>query len=274
MQWYDNPAIQSAVAPIILAFLIIGALHRYRDWSEAIAVLACLFLATYLIMGINLFPLDSTRKVVLLSALFFLLGLASQQLKSAKKALLPLTVLSGIVSTYWVIWPWLSRQEWLLLLTAAVACAAYIIVISAGFAKASAQRKKFLALAAIFALSASISCIIGASAKLGQLTMAMAMPFFVAFAVDWFKPVQQSTMNLLYSVYTIPVSLLVISSSIYAEVPWYVLIVLSLIPLSAYFSLPSSLESRYKLFAEIAVSAVPGILAVLLTWNSAGPVPM
>ena len=274
MQWYDNPAIQSAVAPIFLALLIIGALHRYRDWSEAVAVLACLLLATYLIMGINLFPLDSTRKVVLLTSLFFLLGLATQKLQSPKTILLPLTVVSGVISTYWVIWPWLSRQEWMLLLSAAVACAAYIIVISAGFAKASVQRKKFLALAAIFALSASLSCIIGASAKLGQLTMAMAMPFFVAFALDWFKPFQQSTMNLLFSVYTIPVSLLVISSNFYAEVPWYVLVILSLIPLSAYFSLPSSLEKRYKLFAEIAVSTVPGILAVLLTWNSAGPVPM
>jgi len=273
MQWYDNPAIQSAVAPILLAFLVMLALLRHRTWSEPVATLACFLLATYLIMGIGLIPLDSTRKVVLIAILFFLLGLAFFILKLRNSLLLPISVIFGSAASYWVIWPWLMRQEWLLLIMTMIACASFIIANCAGFAKATNSRKKFLALSAIFALSLSVSSIIGASAKIGQLSMALAMPFFVAFALDWIRPFQQSNMNFLFSAFCIPISLLAISSSIYAEVPWYVLIALALIPVSSFFNLPNSLDKRYKMAAEIAVAVVPGILAVLLTWNSAGSVP-
>jgi len=273
MHWYDNPAFQSAAAPILLALLIIASLHRQRSWSEPVAVLACFLIATYLIMGLGLFPLDSTRKIVLFAMVFFVLGLAFQYLKVNRKLILPIAVIVGVIASYWIIWPWLKRQEWLLLIASALSSAVFIIANSAGFHKASQSRKKFLALAAIFALSASISSIVGASAKLGQLLMAYSMPFFVAFALDWLKPYQQSNTNFLFLIFCIPASLLTVSATIYAEVPWFVLIALSLIPLSAFFNLPSSLDKNYKLWAELAVSSVPGVLAVLLTWNAAGPVP-
>jgi len=273
MQWYDNPAFQSAAAPILLAFLIIVSFQRQRAWSEPFAVLACFLTATYLIMGLSLFPLDSTRKIVLFAIVFFLIGLAFQFVKVNRKLILPMAVIIGIAACYWILWPWLKRQDWLLLIASALSSAVFVIANCAGFHKASQTRKKFLALAAIFALSAAIASIVGASAKLGQLLMAFSMPFFVAFAMDWLKPIQQSNMNFLFLIFCVPTSLLSVSASVYAEVPWYVLIALSLIPLSAFFSLPSSLDKRYKLWAELAVALVPGVLAVLLTWNAAGSVP-
>lgn len=273
MPWYDNPAFQSAAAPILLAFLILVAFHRQRSWSEPAAVFACFLVATYLIMGLSLFPLDSTRKIVLIAIIFFVIGLLVHLVKPSVKLVLPIAVSIGIIACYWTLWPWLKRQEWLILIAAALSSALFIIMISAGFYKASQSRRKFLALAAIFALSASVSSIVGASAKLGQLLMALSMPFFVAFALDWIKPFQQSRLTFLFLLFCIPSALLTVSASVYAEVPWFVLIALGLIPMSAFFSLPNSLDKRYKLWAELAVSAVPALLAVLLTWNAAGPVP-
>jgi len=274
MQWYDNPAIQSAFMPIVLASVILLALQRYRGWSEAIAVIACFLSTTYLIMGIDLFPLTSSRKIVILTMVCFLLGLVFFIAKPRKNVLLAVTVAGGIASSYWVIWLWLIRQEWLTILMSATACAAFILANSAGLKKASSNRRKFLAIAGIFALSISFCSIIGASAKIGQLAMALAMPFFVASALEWIKPHQGSNLDFLFPLLVIPASLLAISSSLFAVVPWFVLVALSLIPVSSYFSLPSSLDKRYKLVAEIAISAVPGLLAILLTWNSAGPVPL
>jgi len=273
MQWYDNPAFQSALAPILLASIVLVATQRYRVWSEPLTVLGCFLLATYLVIGINISPLTSTNKIVLLAIGSFILGFAFHFLKLRSALLLPIAVSFGIAFAYWVIWPWMTRQEWLSIIISASAVAAFIIANGAGLAKATHNRKKFLAIAAVFSLSISLCSIIGASALLGQLSMAIAMPFFVAFALNWFRPFEQSNMNFLLLSFGLPISLLAISACVYASVPWFVLIVLSLIPLSSYFSLPNNLDKRYKLAAEIAVSVVPGLSAILLTWNSAGSVP-
>lgn len=274
MQWYENPAIQSAAAPLLLALIFLVVLRRIRTWSEPVTVLASFLMTTYLIMGISFQPLTSTRKVVLLALLFFILAVVVQNLKIKKNLLLALVAATGIVAACWVIWPWISRQEWTLIISVAVGITAFIIANCAGLTKAATQRKKFLAVAGIFALSSSFASIVGATASLGQMSMALAMPFFVAFALDWFKPVPNADMQPLFIVFCVPASILAINSVVFAQVPWYVLFSLSLIPLSAFFTLPKSVDNRYKLLAEIIISAVPGVLAILLTWNSEGSVPL
>jgi hypothetical protein len=263
----SNPAIQSGVIPLVAALIIALLLKRLGWFWSALSFGVAYYLSVYLAVGFQFFPLTSTRKILILGLIAIALGLIIDSNKIKIKNLFPVMGVLGAAAALWVIWPVLVRQEGAAVFIMLIPSVAYSAWLTASTNKLRLQTDQGAMVALALGLGTGISAILGASALIGQLGMAIGAIAGAFLLLSLFNQNVKSG-----STFMLPAGLLSgllgIGAVIYASLPWYCLIPLAAIPLTMYIQLPEQL-SKIKLLFLLAAFTLPfSIIAVILTWIS------
>jgi len=265
----DHPAVQAGIVPLIVAGIFGFSLHRFGAIWAGLGFLLAFYSTVYLIIGFDISPLTSTRKIIILGFVAFLVGL-SLDMKTMKKPILPfilgLLVACGIL---WIIWPVLVRKEGIELWIMAVSSSLYVAWLSVSYHNLQHQTTRITVSIFALAMGTGISAMLGASALLGQLGIAIgaAAGVFILFAF-FFGNFKVANNYVLPSV--VLCGYIGVGGVIYASLPWYSLLPLVFVPIAAQIPKLNN-HAKYKQILLICVFTLPltGI-AAFLTWQQAG----
>ena len=265
-----NPMFQSGVAPFIASLLLGLVLYRTVGFWAAISVAAGFYLSAWLITDLKLFPLTSTRKILLLGLVALGIGLIFDLYRNAPRWLLLLFFAAGFGAVVWIVWPVLMRKsdEWQTWVTVALS-GAYVGWLLAAFI--SLRDKGERAATGLLALAGgtSISALFAASALLGQLAGAVAAAMGGYLLAGLFS----SRINagaLLVVPTALLCGLLGVAAQVYAKLPWYTLLILAALPLVARVPLPEERPQWLKMALLLLCLAPVAGGAVYVTWLESG----
>jgi len=265
----DNPAVQAGIVPLIIAGVSGFILHRFGAIWAGLGFLLAFYTTVYLVIGFDISPLTSTRKIIILGFVAFLVGL-SLDMKSIQKPMLSFTlgllVACGIL---WIVWPVLMRKEGIELWIMAISTSLYVAWLSVSYHKLQAQTTRITVSIFALAMGTGISTMLGASALLGQLGIAIGAAAGVFILFGFFFSHFKVANN-----YVLPGVALCgyigVAGVIYASLPWYSLLPLVFIPLAAQFPKLAH-HAKYKQILIICAFTLPLTgTAVFLTWQQAG----
>jgi len=261
----SNPAIQSGIIPLIVAFVSAFLLKRFGGSWPGLAFAIAYYISVYLAAGFQFYPFTSTRKILMLGIIAIVLGVVIDAGKFRLKNLFGIIFFLGAIATLWVIWPVLARQEGISFILMAIPSLIYVGWLTAGCHQIRHRPEQSAMIALALGLGTGISAILGASALVGQLGIAIGAisgAFLLLHLVN--QKIQTG------STFMLPVGLLSgllgIGAVIFASLPWYCLLPLVAIPLTSYIQLPGQL-TKLKLLLLLAAFTLPfPIIAIVLTW--------
>ncbi|MBI3902170.1 MAG: hypothetical protein HY306_04405 [Nitrosomonadales bacterium] len=266
----NHPAVQGGLAPFVAALIVAELLQRLR--LSGLAIIAGFTATVYLASDFSFEPLTASRKIVLLGLASALLALPLGFIKA--DWLRPLLAVAGGVAAVWVMQRILQQQEAASVVLWGVGCLLYVgwLVFWMDGLSDSPVRAGSAGLA--LGLGSGGAALFGASALLGQFGLALGA------AAGAYLLIQMITNTPLPCgrSFTLPLSLIAGSAAVLAvltaELPWYALAALSLIPLAAKIPVPEKqgLWLQSLLLSFITLSCAAG--AVYLTWRVAGAPPL
>lgn len=234
-----NPLFQSAAAPFAIAVAAGAALRTRAGLAGGGAFALAVFAAVWMMMGLQLTPLNSTRKMLIVGLGAFAAGMALELAGERRKRGWIAWALAAAAagSALWLIWPRLGRLPAIEAGGTAALAALYaglLVPLVDGLNRQPlAQSVAAVGLGAGMALTA----LIGASALLGQLAGALAA---AAGGLVLLQVIRGEFR--LGSGFALPMALLAalvaISAVVYARLPWYVPGPLLAIPLLARLPVP------------------------------------
>lgn len=267
-QLLARPEVQSGVIPFVVA-LIVALLLRPLGWRWAgLALASGFYAATYAIeSGFGLALRSSTDKLLVAGLGAVVLGLLVDTLPGERRRWLAVVpgVLAGGVGL-WLVEPLLGRQEGIDLLLLATGAFAYPAW-HAGWSEELRDDPLRGATAAwVLALATAACAILGASARLGQLAIALG----AAAGAVWLVIVILGRIRAA-SLFNLPAALLGatlgLAAASYARLPWQGLAVLALVPVLARLPVPEHWP-RWVRGPLLALYTVPiAAVAVWLVWS-------
>lgn len=264
-----NPAVQGGLAPFVAALIVAALLAPFR--LGGLAVVAAFATAVYFVAGFTFEPLTATRKIILLGLAAPLAGIVIDFAFRPTRLEAWALALAGAAAAAWIFWPILAPKDLeraLLQGGTAVLAAAWTV----GFSHSRLAEDGVRAGAAGLALGAGTggAAILGASLTYGLYGMAVAAgagAFLLVQMIIGKKTHAGATFMLAAAFVTM---LLAGAAMILAQLPWYAVVVLALVPLAA--SLPVSAGAPVWLQALLLSSFglfVAGI-ACALAWHAGG----
>ena len=266
-----NPAFQAGVFPFCAALIFTVLTGRLSYWS-GLAILAGFITVILLTTGIQFSPLTSTRKIVIMALLFPAIGTLFHLARFDNRQSNITLIIVGTLSIFWIIWPYISRQEINEALMIGVLSAIYVVwmlVVSASHTSSTVISAGSSAVAMGFGIGGT--AIIGASALLGQIGIAIGASGGAYLLVHLILKTRRNAGYLIGICAGGISGLLGVTSVLYAKVPWYALLILAPIPLLTKISLPDRQSPWLQAVIWISICMLPAGLAMYLTSNSAGP---
>jgi len=266
----NHPAVQAGLAPFIAALIVAELFQRMR--LSGLAIIAGFAATVYLASDFSLEPLTAARKIVLLGLLSALLTLPLLLLNP--RWLRPFLALAGGVAAVWVVLRILQQQEMLHMLLWGTGCAFFVgwLVFWMDGLNDTSVRAGSAGMALGFGSGGA--ALFGASALLGQFGLALGA------AAGAYMLIQMLTNSPLPCgrSFTLPLSLIAgltgCLAVLTAQLPWYVLPVLAVIPLAAKIPVPKKKALWLQAVLLSAVTLVFTAGAVYLTWRVAGAPPL
>ena len=269
----NHPAIQGGLAPFVVALLAAVLLRRLR--LSGLAIVAGFAVTVFLVSGFAFEPLTSTRKIIWLGLVSGLLSipLSLANWPSSRAFVLMLAAIAAAAA----VWmgarilqqhPAVEAAQW------GMGCALYVgwLVYRMDALRDSPVRAATAGLA--LGLGTGAAALIGASALLGlyglSLGAAAAAYLLILLAGNRPLPCGRS--------FTLPIAfiagLVACLAVLTAQLPWYALPVLAVIPIAGSLPVPVKnslwLQSALLLTATLACAAG----AVYLTWRINGAPPL
>jgi len=262
-----NPLVQGGLAPFVAALIVAALLAPFR--LGGLAVVAAFATAVYFIAGFTFAPLTETRKIILLGLAAPLVGIVIDFAFRPTRLEAWGLALAGAAAAAWIFWPLLAQKDLeraLLPGGTAVLAAAWTI----GFSHSRLAEDGVRAGAAGLALGVGVggAATLGASLTYGLYGMAVAAgagAFLLVQMIIGRKTHAGATFMLAAAVVTM---LLAGAAMILAQLPWYAVVALALVPVAA--SLPVSagapvwLQALLLSFFGLFVAGI----ACALTWNA------
>jgi hypothetical protein len=265
----SNPAVQGGVAPFIAGLVVAVALSRAR--LGGLAVVAAFATAVWFIAGFALTPLTVTRKIFLLGlaapAAGVLVDFAFRPTRLGAWAL----ALAGAAAALWVFWPVLAQksaaQAFILGGTAAFT-AAWLV----GFSQAKLASDGIRAGAAGLALGAGagVAAILAASLTYGLYAIALGAgsgAFLLPQMITGRKA--QAGMTFLLPA-TLLAGLIAAGTMVLAELPWYAVLTLGLVPVAARLPLPAGAPAWLQAVLSSLYGFIVAAAACALAWHAGG----
>lgn len=259
----NNPAVQSAVVPLIIVVIWIFLLRNRKPvWVGFVGILG--FLATVgLVTGYEMIPLTSSRKIVLIAVFSALLGFLIDYLREHIN-IKPLQVLATLVvfallALLWVLWPIITRGDagWSML--------PLFIYVAWTVAVLQLMQNNTIKLGVSLislGLGTAIVCILAASALYGQL----ATPFSVAVGVWFVYYLVGISGDKLPLVLYLPAGLipaiLAAGSTVFASMTPLTLLFLGMIPVAVALPLKANLNAWIQSVIRTLYAGIPIGLAV------------
>lgn len=266
----NHPAVQAGLLPFVVALLVAELLQRLRlsGW----AVIAGFTATVYLVSDFGIEPLTATRKIVLLGTASALLALPLLWFKP--RWMQALLAVAGGLCAVWVMQRILQQQETQPMLLWGAGCALYAAwqVFWLDSLHEHSVRASSAGLA--LGLGTGGAALLGASALLGQFGLALGAAagayWLIQFISNRRLPCGRS--------FTLPLSLIAALAAPFAvlsaELPWYALFALAMIPLAAKIPVSEKMPLRLQSALLSAVTLAFAAGAVYLTWRVAGAPPI
>jgi hypothetical protein len=262
-----NPAVQAGVAPFVAAVIVAVALSSLR--LGGLAAIAAFLVCTHFVTGIQFSPLTATRKVLVLAIVAAAIGPLLDFALRPTRIGVALVALAAAGAALWAFWPVIVQkpgtQAWLLGGSAAIALA-----VMAGFAQAKLAGDGVRAGAAALSvgLGAGIAATISGSLTYGLYGIALgagAGGFLLPQMVRGKKAVAGAT-------FTLPAmitgGLVAAGAMLLAQLPWYCVLVLALVPVSVRLPGPEKGPVWLQAFVFSLYGFVIAGVACALAWPS------
>jgi len=264
-----NPAVQGGVAPFVAGLIAAVLLGRFR--LGGLAVVASFATAVYFIAGFNFAPLSATRKIILLGLAAPVVGIVVDFAFRPTRLGSYLLAIAAAAAAAWVFWPVLAQKDAaraLLPGATALLASAWIV----GFSERRLAADGVRAGAAGFALGAGtgIAAILAASLTYGLYGIAVAAgsgAFLLVQMVTGKRSYAGATFTLTATAVT---ALFAAAAMVLAQLPWYSVLVLALVPVAANLRVPAGaalwLQALLSSLYGLAVAAI----ACALAWHAGG----
>jgi hypothetical protein len=266
----NHPAVQGGLAPFVVALIVAELFQRMR--LSGLAIIAGFAATVYLASDFSMEPLTAARKIVLLGLLSA--GLALPLTLLNPRWLRPLLGVAGGGVAVWAVLRILEQQEMAAMLLWGSGCALYVGWLVFWFDGLNDASLRAGSAGLALGLGTGGAALFGASALLGQFGLALGA------AAGAYLLIQMLTNSPLPCgrSYTLPLSLIAGMSAclavLTAQLPWYALLVLAIIPVAAKIPLPAKqgLWVQSMLLSTVTLACAAG--AVYLTWRVAGAPPL
>ncbi len=266
------PEVQSFVLPLLAALLVGAIAHRFSFAQRGIGMIAGFIVTVLFVNGVELQPLTAARKIVILGIAAAIVGAVVDQ-RGARWHGRPLyfAVLS-ILASAWVMGVALLRKNGLELLTAGAGIAFYTAWVTYWLDRLSDQELRATSATVSLGLGTGLAAIIGSSALFGQMGIAISA---ASGGVLLLALLQMQNKDGAGCVLTLPAGILLgligCTAVAFANLPWTVLAILSLIPLVARWLPVPTHWQRWPQAAFLTVSTlVVAGLALAYAWYLAG----
>lgn len=266
----NHPAVQGGLAPFVAALIVALVLGRTR--LAGLALVAAFCTAVYLVSGFDFTPLTVARKIVLLALASPVVGLLVDFAFRPTRLGTGILAVAAAAASLWVFWPVLAQKETgqaVLLGTNALVLAAWLV----GFMLTLLAERPLQAGAAGLGLglAAGGGAILGASAMYGSYGIALA-----AGAGAFLLPQMISGRTVAAgATFVLPAALiaalLASAAAILAQLQWYVLPVLALIPVAARLPVPDKTWAQAA--AASAYTLAIAAAACALAWQASRGMP-
>lgn len=262
---FAHPAVQGGVAPFLAGIVVAVALFAVR--LAGLAAIAGFAVAVWLIGAFALEPLTATRKLAVVGALAAGVGLLADFAFKPTRATAPvLGALFGAASL-WVFWSVLAQKPLApgLLYGAGTAlfvgwCVAFALSLQADSVRAGAAGLGM-------GLGAGFCALFGASGLLAQygISVGAACGGFLLVVMILGRRVGAGAS---FALPAAVIASLVVASTLYlAQLSWYALGVLALVPVAARLPLPNSAPWLQSFVASFYTLATAGV-ACFLAWQA------
>jgi len=267
---FDFPEVQSFVLPLLMALLVGTAADRSGLANRGIGMIAGFIVTVLFVNGVELQPLTAVRKIILLGFAAAIVGAFVDQ-RGARWAGRPLYFATlCVLASAWVLGVVLLRKSGMEMLAAGAGIALYTGWTTYWLDRLHDDELRATSATVSLGLGTGIAAIIGSSGLFGQLAVAVS-----AGAGGVLLLALLLKKNTAGCVLTLPagvlLSLIGCSAVAFADLPWIVLVILSLIPLAARWTPAPESWSRWlrAAFLTISTLALAGI-ALAYAWYLAG----
>jgi len=268
-EFLGNPAVQGGVAPFVVGLIVVAILGRAR--LGGLAVVAAFAVCVHLASGLTFTPLTSLRKLLLLGLIAPVVGIAIDfVLRTGRSLTVAIAAACGALAV-WVFWSVLQQKPAAEAALLGGGIAVFVAWLVGSTLELAAQPVRAGAVALMLGLGAGISAILGASALLGLYGIAIgagAGAFLLVQMLTGRRIAAGATFTLSAS---LAAGLVAAAALVLAQLPWYALIVLGLIPLGARLPASDRLPVWAQAFIVSAYGLAAAFVAFVLTWRAAPP---
>ncbi|MDB5873717.1 MAG: hypothetical protein JWQ07_3159 [Ramlibacter sp.] len=266
---FNHPAVQAAALPFAVALIAAALLRNTRQLGLAIA--AAFLCAVALTMGFGFESMTSAWKLVLVGIAAAASGAVLQSMVAQPRwAHRAIIAAAAAVAVLWVLQRILMQRDATTAILAGAGAAAYCVALLAGGERVSRDPVCAAAVALVMGLGSAALALLGASAQLAQLGIALGAGAGAVLLVQMLAgpggPAAW-TLGLCAQVTAALVGLLAVATG---SLPWYCLLPLPLLAWSARMARGDSRPVWQRAVLSVLFAMVPALLAVALAWFAGG----
>jgi hypothetical protein len=264
-----NPAVQGGLAPFVSGLIVAVLLGRLR--LGGLAVVAAFATAVYFIAGFSLTPMSATRKIIVLGLAAPLAGMFVDFAFRPTRLGSYLLAIGAAAAAAWVFWPVLAQKDLALAIpmgATAVLATVWVVWFTEQRLAGDSVRAGSAGLA--LGIGTGIASVLAASLTYGLYGIAIAAgsgAFLLVQMITGKRTYAGATFTLCAAGVTI---LIAAAAMILAQLPWYSVAVLALVPLAV--NLPAPMGASLRLQAVLAslYGVVVAAIACALAWHAGG----
>ncbi|HEU0187067.1 MAG TPA: hypothetical protein VFR06_04145 [Gallionellaceae bacterium] len=266
----NHPAFQAGLAPFLVALLTAELFQRMR--LSGLAIVAGFAVTVYLMNGFGVEPLTSTRKIVWLGVFSAALGIPLMMLNSSLWR--PVLAVLGGAAAVWVCILVLRNHSVPTALQWGLGSALYVGWLVLWMDTLHEAPVRAASAGFTLAMGTGLAVLIGASASLGQLGLAVGSAALAYLLIMFVTNAHLSCGR----VFTLPLALiagLVGCLAVFtAALPWYALPALAAIPFVARMPVSEKMGVWLQSILLVLVTLVFAGIAVYLSWRINGLPPL
>ena len=262
----NHPAVQGGVAPFVAGLLVAALFAPVR--LAGLAAVAGFATTVYLVGGFTFVPLTATRKIVVVALAASAVGVFIDLAFKPTRAASPVLGLAFGAAALWVFWSVLAQKPMNEMLVRGAGVAMFVAWL-AGFTHSLRERPVRAGAAGLgLGLGGGIAAILAASASFGQYGMSVgaACGGFLLVQMIRGRAIEAGTALTLSAGVTL--GLVAAGAMMLAELPWFALPALALVPLAARIPLPAKLPVWGEAILATLLAGIPAAAACYLVWQS------